>query len=101
VRKLPVLLAVLAAAVALVSVPMSIVWLVAGSTEESFTVVPGNCVRQAPGDRAVLATCGEAGTFTVVAKVEKPAQCTDPRQPFIENPTAGGRTEVLCLRPAS
>ncbi len=99
VRKLPVLVAVLAAAVLLVALPLSVVWLVAQSGDETFAPKPGDCV-QKEGDRPVAATCGQPNTFTVVSTVDDKAKCADPGQPYIVNPTEDGNTEVLCLKPS-
>jgi hypothetical protein len=100
VRKLPVMLAVLTAAVLLVALPMSIVWLMARPSGDAFSVEVGECVRK-NGAVAVRAACGEAGAFQVVSKADTAGQCPDPGMPFVENPTGGGRTQVLCLKRAT
>jgi hypothetical protein len=100
IRKLPVVLAVLAAAVLLVALPMSIVWLMARPSGDAFTVDVGECVKK-DGQVAVRAACGEVGAFQVVSKADTAEQCPDPGMPFVENPTGGGRTQVLCLKRAT
>ena len=99
VRKLPVLVAVLAVAVLLVALPLSVVWLVAQSGDETFAPKPGECVKE-EGDRPVAATCGQPNTFIVVSTVDDKAKCADPGQPYIVSPTGDGNTEVLCLKPS-
>jgi hypothetical protein len=92
-----VLLAVLAAAVLLLVVPLGIVWL--ATRPDAPTIEVGQCVKQS-GSEAVPAACSAPGAFTVVAKVDSPAQCPENQQPYAEMSVAGGTKQVFCLRPA-
>jgi hypothetical protein len=65
----------------------------------SSTFAVGSCVKQ-DGDRAKQADCKDPGAFTVVSKEDKQSDCPDPAQPFVMIERSGGKTEVLCLRPA-
>ena len=61
----------------------------------------GRLLREAVGqDGATAADCGEAGAFTVVAKVDAKEKCADPAQPHVVLP-GDGPNRVLCLKPAA
>jgi hypothetical protein len=96
VRSGRVLVAVIAAAVLLLVVPLGIVWLVTRPSPPTFEV--GECVRQS-GTEAVEATCAEAGAYRIVAKADSADQCEDKSQPYAVLPARGGKEQVLCLRP--
>jgi hypothetical protein len=100
VRKLPVLIAVLLVSALLVGGSLGIVWLVARPSSKGFQVSTGQCVKR-DGEKAVTATCGDAGAFEVVSKVDTKEQCADPGQPYVLNPAGNGRNQVLCLKPRS
>jgi hypothetical protein len=92
-----VLVAVIAAAVLLLVVPLGIVWLVTRPAPPTFEV--GECVRQS-GTEAVAASCGESGAFRITSKADAADQCEDRSQPYAILPARGGKEQVLCLQPA-
>ncbi|HEY3008713.1 MAG TPA: hypothetical protein VGJ63_11720 [Micromonosporaceae bacterium] len=96
VRSGRVLVAVIAAAVLLLALPLGIVWLVT-RPNPSFNV--GECVRQS-GTAAVEATCQEPGAYEIVSKVDTVEKCADRNQPYAVLTAKGGTEQVLCLRPA-
>jgi hypothetical protein len=96
VRKLPVLIVVLLVSALLVGGALGIVWLLARPAS-GFHINVGQCVRQ-NGPTAVTASCGDAGSFEVVSKVDTKEQCADPNLPYVVNPAGNGRDRVLCLR---
>jgi hypothetical protein len=63
----------------------------------SFAV--GSCVKQ-DGKGARQVKCTDAGAFQVVSKEDKRENCPDQSQPSVLIERDGGKTEVLCLRPA-
>ncbi|MFC7546310.1 hypothetical protein [Plantactinospora sp. GCM10030261] len=100
VRNGRVLAAVLAAAVLLLLIPLGAVWLFTrGGDDAAFQPAVGDCVKQ-DGNTAAQATCGDAGSFKVTAKVPSADQCPDQQQPSIAV-EEGGNRQVLCLEPAS
>ncbi|MDG4762930.1 hypothetical protein O7632_02190 [Solwaraspora sp. WMMD406] len=101
VRNGRVLLAVLGAAVLLVAIPLSLVWLITRPPgEPAFNPAVGECVKQS-GNTAQPADCAEPNAFEVIAKVQQVDQCADPAAPHIEMPGESGREQVLCLRAAA
>jgi hypothetical protein len=97
IRSGRVLVAVIAAAVLLLVVPLGIVWLVTRPAPPTFEV--GECVRQS-GTEAVAASCGESGAFRITSKADAADQCEDRSQPYAILPARGGKEQVLCLQPA-
>lgn len=95
VRSGRVLIAVIAAAVLLLVLPLGVVWLV---TRPNFNV--GQCVRQS-GSAAVETTCQDARAYEIVSKVDGPQDCPDRNQPYAVLAGKSGKEQVLCLRPAS
>jgi hypothetical protein len=73
---------------------------VTGFFSQSSSFAVGSCVKRS-GDKAASANCSDANAFTVVSKVDKREDCPDLNQPFVVVDRRGGKTEVLCLRPAS
>jgi hypothetical protein len=67
---------------------------------QSSSFAVGSCVKQTDS-KATAANCSDANAFTVVTKVDKREDCPDLNQPFVVVERRGGKTEVLCLRPAS
>jgi flagellar basal body-associated protein FliL len=59
----------------------------------------GSCVKQ-DGDEAKQVDCDESGAFSVVSKEARKEDCADTKQPFVLI-ERGGKTEVLCLKPAA
>ncbi|WFE25796.1 hypothetical protein O7623_20815 [Solwaraspora sp. WMMD791] len=100
VRNGRVLLAVLVAAVLLVAIPMSLVWLITRPGDQAFDPAVGACVKQS-GNTAAPADCAEPNAFEVVAKVDRVDQCADPNAPHIQVAGDSGREQVLCLQPAA
>ncbi|GGK95069.1 LppU/SCO3897 family protein [Mangrovihabitans endophyticus] len=98
VRMLPTLISVIVGAALLVGVAIGIVWLISRGSDSGFDVNAGDCVAKS-GSEAVKADCGAPGAFQVVSIVDNQAQCDDPGQPYVVNPTSDGRTKVLCLKP--
>jgi collagen type III alpha len=98
VRSGRVLVAVIAAAVLLLVVPLGIVWLVTRPAPPTFEV--GECVRQS-GTAAVEASCADGGAYRIVAKTDSADRCEDIRQPYAVLPARGGKEQVLCLQPAA
>jgi hypothetical protein len=98
VKMLPILISVVIGAVVLLGVVFGIVYLVAGGSNETFSVNTGECVKR-DGDAAVKADCGDASSFEVVSIVDDKAKCADPGQPYVVNPTSDGKNQVLCLKP--
>ncbi|MEV0733255.1 hypothetical protein [Polymorphospora sp. NPDC050346] len=99
VRNGRVLIAVLAAAVLLVAIPLGLVWLLKPS-DEAFNPNVGDCVVQS-GDRPTSANCGDDGAFKVVSKVGTLQECANQQQ-WIDVPAAGDQgQQVLCLEPAT
>jgi hypothetical protein len=92
------ILGIVGAAALLLIMAFGITWVATRPGTPAFEV--GSCVRES-GKQAVKAGCGDAGAFTVVQKVDKLEQCTDPKQPYVVVPASKGKQEVLCLRPAS
>ncbi|SCL38410.1 hypothetical protein GA0074692_5002 [Micromonospora pallida] len=102
VRNGRVLMAVLAAAVLILVVPLGSLWALGklgGSEAPAFNPAVGSCVKQS-GEGAVAANCDEQDAFKVVSKVDDKAKCTDPAQPRVELP-GNSATRVLCLAPAT
>jgi hypothetical protein len=102
VRNGRVLAAVLVAAVLILAVPLGLLMLlgkVGGGSETPFDPAVGSCVKQA-GDSAAAATCGEAGTFSVVSKVDAKEKCADPAQPYVVL-KGDVPNKVLCLKPST
>ncbi len=98
VSKLPVLVGIILVSALLLGGALGIVWLLARPSGNGFAVDVGQCVKP-DGDKAVTATCGDAGAFEVVSKVDTKEQCADPRLPYVLNPAGNGRSQVLCLKP--
>jgi hypothetical protein len=98
VSKLPVLLGIILVSALLLGGALGIVWLLARPSSSGFDVNVGQCVKR-NGDNAVTATCGDAGAYEVVSKVDTKEQCADPRLPYVLNPAGNGRSQVLCLKP--
>jgi hypothetical protein len=61
-------------------------------------VSTGECVKR-EGDAAVKSDCSDASSFEVVSIVDDKANCADPGQPYVINPTSDGKNQVLCLKP--
>lgn len=100
VRNGRVLAAVLGAAVLLLVVPLSLVWLITRPSDgAAFNPEIGQCVKQSD-TTAEPAGCGEPNAYRVTAKVDDPAQCDDPNAPHIRMPAGQGKEQVLCLRSA-
>jgi len=100
VRMLPILIAVVVGAVLLLGVALGIVYLVAGDKSKAISVSTGDCVKR-DGNAAVKADCGDASSYTVVSIVDDHSKCQDPKQPYVQNPTSNGKTQILCLKPKS
>jgi len=100
VRMLPILIAVVVGAVLLLGVALGVVYLVAGDKSKAISVSTGDCVKR-DGNAAVKADCGDASSFTVVSIVDDHTKCEDPKQPYVQNPTNDGKTQILCLKPKS
>jgi collagen type III alpha len=102
VRMLPVLISVIVGAALLVGLAFGIVWLISRGSDSNagISVAAGDCVKRS-GDEAIKAVCGDAGAFQVVSIADTKEQCADPGQPYVLNPTANGKTQVLCLKPTS
>ncbi|WFE22685.1 hypothetical protein O7621_04890 [Solwaraspora sp. WMMD937] len=100
VRNGRVLVAVFVAAVLLVGIPMSLVWLITRPGEQPFNPAVGDCVKQS-GNTAAPADCAEPGAYQIIAKVDQLDQCDDPTAPHIEIPADSGRAQVLCLQSAA
>ena len=101
VRNGRVLAAVLVAAVLILAVPLGLLMLlgkVGADETPAFDPAVGSCVKRS-GDSAAAATCGEAGSFTVVSKVATKEKCADPAQPYISLP-GDVQNKVLCLKPS-
>lgn len=73
--------------------------LVTAYVNRSSSFAVGSCVKQ-DGTRAVRAACSDPAAFTVVSKKDRSEDCPDINQPFVVIDRGGGRSEVLCLRPA-
>jgi hypothetical protein len=95
-----VLLAVLAAAVLILAIPLGTLYLLGKMGEEpaAFNPAVGECVKQT-GNSATAADCGDPDAYTVVSKVDDKSQCDDPSQPYVAVPGSNGQ-QILCLRPA-
>ncbi|MEU8213379.1 hypothetical protein AB0B85_29740 [Micromonospora sp. NPDC049044] len=103
VRNGRVLAAVLIAAVLILAVPLGLLLLLGKVGKEdtpAFDPAVGSCVKQSGQGGASAATCGEAGSFTVVSKVDAKEKCADPTQPHVVLP-GSGTNRVLCLKPAT
>ena len=100
VRMLPILIAVVVGAVLLLGVALGVVYLVAGDKSKAISVSTGDCVKR-DGNAAVKADCGDASAFTVVSIVDDHSKCEDAKQPYVQNPTSDGKTQILCLKPKS
>jgi hypothetical protein len=100
VRRLPLVLLVVLGAVLVVGVPIGIVWLIGRGSDNGFSASVGDCVKPS-GTEAVKANCSDPGTFSVVSIVDAKEQCPDPEQPYVQNPTSGGKNQILCLKPSS
>lgn len=99
VRNGRVLAAVLTAAVLLVVIPLSLVWLLTKpGGQPAFNPAVGSCVKQS-GSEAVVADCGEAGAFIVESKVQDKSECANQNE-WVVVPAGKGKNQVLCLRPA-
>jgi hypothetical protein len=98
ISKLPVLLGIILVSALLLGGALGIVWLLARPSSTGFDVSVGECVKR-NGDKAVTATCGDAGAYEVVSKVDTKEQCADPKLPYVLNPAGNGRSQVLCLKP--
>ncbi|MFG1949790.1 hypothetical protein [Micromonospora sp. NPDC048830] len=102
VRNGRVLAVVLLAAVLILAVPLGLLFLLGkvGGDEKpaGFNPAVGSCVKQS-GGTAAAATCGEAGSFTVVSRADNKDKCADPAQPYVVLPGSGA-DRVLCLKPA-
>ena len=90
VRNGRVLLAVLGAAILLLVVPFTVVWLLAPDDK----LATGQCIKQ-EGRQAVPASCTDEGAFRIDRKVADEGDCPDPTQPFAKLERGG----VLCLKP--
>ncbi|MDI5941804.1 hypothetical protein QLR68_27480, partial [Micromonospora sp. DH15] len=102
VRNGRVLAAVLVAAVLILAVPLGLLMLlgkVGGDNAKPFDPAVGSCVKQS-GESATSATCGEAGSFTIVSKVETKEKCADPGQPHVVL-RGDVPKKVLCLKSAT
>ena len=97
VRLMPILLAVVVAAILLLGAIFGIVYLVAGGSDKSLSVIQGECVKR-DGESAVKSECTESGSFQVSSIVDDKAQCADPGQPYVINKTTDGKSQVLCLK---
>ena len=75
-------------------------YLVAGDKSKAISVSTGDCVKR-DGNAAVKADCGDASAYTVVSIVDDHTKCEDPKQPYVQNPTSDGKTQILCLKPKS
>ncbi|MEU7609232.1 hypothetical protein [Micromonospora sp. NPDC049204] len=103
VRNGRVLSAVLIAAVLILAVPLGLLLLLGKVGEDdppAFDPAVGSCVKQSGQGGASAATCGEAGSFSVVSKVDAKEKCTDTTQPHVVLPGSGAN-RVLCLKPAA
>ena len=100
VRMLPLLSAGVVGAVLLLGVALGIVYLVAGDKSKAISVSTGDCVKR-DGNAAVKADCSDSSAFTVVSIVDDHTKCEDPKQPYVQNPTSDGKTQILCLKPKS
>lgn len=104
VRMLPVILGVILGAGLLVGLTLGITWLIARGSHDGdtggsgFSVKAGDCVKR-EGTAAVTANCTDAGSFEVTAIVDAKEKCPDLNQPYVVNPTTGGGSQVLCLKP--
>jgi collagen type III alpha len=94
---LPILLAVVVGALLLLGIVFGIVYLVAGGSDKSLSVIQGECVKR-EGESAVKAECSESGSYQVASIVPDKAQCADPGQPHVINKAADGKEQVLCLK---
>jgi collagen type III alpha len=99
VRMLPTLIGVILVAALVVGAAMGLVWLISRGSDSGFSANAGDCVKRS-GENAVKAHCGDSGTFVIVSNVDTKEQCPDPGQPYVLNPTDGGKTQVLCLKPS-
>lgn len=98
VRNGRVLAAVLTAAVLLLVIPLSLVWLLTKpGGQPVFNPAVGSCVKQS-GSEAVAADCGEAGAFTVESKVQDKSECANQSE-WVVVPAGKDKNQVLCLRP--
>jgi hypothetical protein len=68
------------------------------SKDTDFAV--GKCVKQ-NGSTTKAVSCSDSGAYKIVEKVEHQDRCPDVTQPYVELSRGGGKTEVLCLRPAA
>ncbi|MGC5285851.1 LppU/SCO3897 family protein [Micromonospora sp. DT231] len=103
VRNGRVLAAVLIAAVLILAVPLGLLLLLGKVDQKetpAFDPAVGTCVKQAGEGGASAANCGEAGSFTIVSKVDAKEKCADPTQPHVVLPGSGAN-RVLCLKPAT
>ncbi|WP_203782600.1 hypothetical protein [Paractinoplanes rishiriensis] len=98
VKMFPILIAVVIGAVVLLGSAIGIVYLVSGDGDETFSVSTGECVKR-EGNAAVKSDCSDAASFEVVSIVDDKANCADPGQPYVINPTSDGKNQVLCLKP--
>ncbi|RGC68836.1 hypothetical protein C5N14_11105 [Micromonospora sp. MW-13] len=102
VRNGRVLAVVLVAAVLILAVPLGLLMLlgkVGGGKTPAFDPAVGSCVKQVGGN-ATSATCGDAGVFTVVSKVDAKEKCADPAQPYVML-QGDVPNKVLCLKPST
>jgi collagen type III alpha len=96
VRMLPIVVGVVLVGALIIGLAMGVVWLLGRSSDSGFSASAGDCVKRS-GTEAVKATCGDAGSFTVVSVVDSKDKCPDANQPYVLN----GKSQVLCLKPTS
>lgn len=98
VRNGRVLLAVLTAAVLILTIPLGILYLLGKiGGEPAFNPAIGECVKQS-GSSVAVVNCGEPDAFKVVSRVADKSECAEPDNPYV---SLSDTDEFLCLTPAT
>jgi hypothetical protein len=96
-KRLLLVLALVGLVVVLAAVGTAVTLALRGSST-SYAI--NDCVKQ-DGSNAVKASCSDGKAYVVTRKVNQQSECPDANQPYVVIEHKGGKSEVLCLRPAS
>ena len=93
------IIGVVIAAVLVLALAGTGVFLLLNKTSKSASFAVNSCVKKSD-DKAIAASCTETGSYQIVSKVDSVDKCPDKGQPYVVLQESGKPDQVLCLKPA-
>jgi len=93
------IIGIVIAAVLVLALAGAGVFLLLNKTSKSASFAVNSCVKKSD-DKAIAASCGDAGAYQITSKVDTVDKCPDKGQPYVVLQESGKPDQVLCLKPA-